>query len=310
LYGLRFDKRRKGWYPFPVVYNWKSPQDEFNEARNMMRDHRRRARQMWQAMENTVDPDEVEKFINAPSGTLITTKKDLAIQPIANASVDASIVQTLQVTPDEYNKISSTSDNQRGVSNRTTATESQTIETRTRIREETDQNIVAEWLCDIAKGILNIVITRFSENFLIQRSADVGEIGDEFEILKTNYELINSVMLQDGADFDINCSVSSMSPVTQELDLQKFLKFMAILKEYDVLALHPNVIRKVAFLCGFRDEVVIRSLMKAAQLAMMAKVAEGEANMQQMQPGNMAQNTVAEATPPILEANRNNLQVQ
>lgn len=307
LHGLRFDLRTRGWYPVPVTFNWKSPQDEFNESRNQMRAHRKRARQMWQAMEQTVDSEEIEKFISGPDGTLIMTKRDDAIKPIQNSAVDSAIIQSLQLGDSEYDKISGTSNNQRGLSDRTTATESNTIETRTRVREETDQAIVAEWLCDIARDILQTVIEKFSEAFQIKRNADVGEIGDEFNILQQNYQLIHASMLEDGADFDVNCTVSAMSPVTQELDKKKFLEFLAVLKEYDILALHPNVIRKAAFLCGFRDEVVIKALMQAAQLAMVAKVSEGQNNMQN-QGGNLAQNTVAQATPPDMEQIRQQLQ--
>ena len=251
---------------------------------------------MFQALADSVDADELEKFITGPDFTVITTKMKDAIQPIANGSTDASIIQSLQLAPDEFDKTAGVSNNQRGVSDRGTAQEATIVENRTRVREDYDQSQVAEFLCDIGRGILKTVISRFSEDFFIKRMADVGEIGDEFEVLKLNYELINAQLLDDGADFDVTCTVTSLSPVTQEIELQKFLRFMSIITQYGVIALHPNVIRKIAYLCGFRDEVVIRSMMQSAQLAMMAQIEQGTANM-----GNMAQNQVAQDTPPTTE---------
>lgn len=310
LFGLKFDERRVGWYPIPVTFNWKGPQDELNDSRNQMRRHRKRVRQFWQAQENSVDADEAEKFISAEDGGLIWTKKDQAIREVQNSPLDSSVMNSLQISSDEFDKISATSNNQRGVSDRTTATESNTIETRTRIREETDQSVVAEWLCAIAKETLLIIIERFSEDFWIKRSADNPEPGEEYKLIESSYQLINAFYLQDKADFDVDITVTSLSPVTNEVEKRKFLEFMAILKEYDVFALHPTLIREAAFRCDYRNEQVIQALQKMAQLALIAKAEEGQANAQMQGAGNAAQNTVAAQTPPGNEEIRQQVESQ
>jgi hypothetical protein len=299
LFGLKFDERRMGWFPIPVTYNWKGPQDEINESREQGRKHRRRVRQFHQAMEGTIEPDEVQKFISSPDGTLIWTKRDNAIQPVQNSPLDSSIMQSFQIGAEEFDKISATSNNQRGVSDRTTATESNTIETRTRIREESDQIIVAEWLCSIAKETLLTIIERFSEDFWIKRSADEQEIGEEIQDLRGRYELINSEMLDDESEFDLNITVTSMSPVSNEIEKRKFFEFMAIIKTYDVMSLHPTIIREAAFRCDYRNEQVIKALQKMAQLALVAKAEEGKQNLSaQNVDTNMAQNQAEQQTPP------------
>ena len=328
LFGLRFDLRRAGWYPIPVIYNWINPQDEVNESREQMRQHRRRARQMWQAQKDSIEPDEKEKFINAPDGTIIETKIQGAIEPINNAPLDSSIVSTYQIGTVEFDKISGTSNNQRGVSDRVTATESNTIESRTRIREDSDRVVVAEWLCEIAKEALNVIIERFSNEFFIKRNSDEGsEVGDEVRLLDEVYEVISADQMDDGADFDVDITVSSMSPVTNEVEEKSFLKFMAVLQNYPILALHPAVIREAAYKCGYRNEKVIAHLSEMARLAMIAKINEGQAqissqnayaqnleqqnggpgNGQEIMGGPMAQNTVQNATPPDIEQIRQQL---
>jgi len=319
LFGLKFDNRRSGWYPIPVVYNWKSPQDEYNESREQLRQYRRRARQMWQAQKDSIDPDEKEKFISAPDATIIETRIPDAIQPINNAPLDASISSTMQLGTMEFDKISGTSNNQRGVSDRTTATEANTIETRSRVREDSDRNTVAEWLCAIGKEMLQTIIENFSGDFFIKMNSDGGEIGDEVKVLQDSYQRISANTIDDGVDYDISINVQSMSPVVNQIDEQNFLKFMAVLQNYPILSLHPAVIREAAYKCGYRNEKVIQHLSEMARLAMMAKIAEGEARVNQMNSqanamnanvgdagtganqdklggGNMAQQTVAPAS--------------
>jgi len=323
LFGLRFDIRRAGWYPIPVIYNWINPQDEINESREQMRQHRRRARQMWQAQKDSIEPDEKDKFINSPDGTIIETKIPDAIRPINNAPLDASIVSTYQIGTVEFDKISGTSNNQRGVSDRVTATEANTIEARTRIREDSDRIVVAEWLCEIAKETLNVIIERFSNDFFIKRTADEQEVGDEVNLLQETYEVVSSDQLDDGADFDVNISVNSQSPVTNEVEEKNFLKFMAVLQNYPILSLHPAVIREAAYKCGYRNEKVIGHLSEMARLAMIAKINEGQAQLksqeayaanleqgnsgQEIMGGPQAQNTVQNATPPAIEQIRQQL---
>ena len=311
LFPLIFDRRRVGFYPVPVTFNWKSPQDEYNESRNQMRNHRRRVRQMWQSVEQTVDPDEIEKFVHGPDGTVILVKRDQAIQPINNAPLDSSIINSLNISSADFDKIAGTSNPQRGVSDRTTATEAATIEQRARVREDYERDVVAEWLCKIARETLLTIIEKFSEPFWIKLQRDAGEVGEDVSQTGEKYQLIKSEMLEDNVDFDVSVSVSSMSPVTNEVEKKQFFEFISIIQNFPVLSLHPTLIREAAYRCSYRNEQVIQAVQKMAQLAIIAKEAEGQANMQQQNAppqgenaGNLAQNVQAQGTPPDLEQAR------
>lgn len=303
LFPLRWDLRRKGFYPVPATFNWKSPQDEYNESRNQMRAHRRRVRQMWQMVEQTVDPDEIEKFVHGPDGTVIAVKRDQAIQPINNAPLDSSIINSLNISSSDFDKVSGTSNPMRGMSDRTTATEAATIEQRSRVREEVDRTIVAEWLCAIAKETLLIIIERFSEPFWIKRLKDPSteEVGEDVQVLSQQYQMVHSAMLEDKTDFDVSISVDSMSPVTNEAEKKKFFEFISIVQNFPVMSLHPTLIREAAYRCDYRNEQVIQAVQKMAQLAMVAKEEEGKNNLQAQGQGNLAQNIQASATPPLQE---------
>lgn len=302
LFPLIFDKRRTGFYPIPVTFNWKSPQDEYNESHNQMRNHRRRVRQMWQAIEQTVDSDEIDKFVHGPDGTVIWVKRDQAIQPIQNSPLDASIANSLQISSIDFDKIAGTSNPQRGVSDRTTATEAITIEQRARTREDFEREIVAEWLCKIGKEALMIIIERFSEPFWIKMQTDVGDVGEEVKASTQKYQLIQSSMLEDEVDFDLNISVASLSPVTNEVEKRKFFEFLAVIQNFPVMSLHPTLIREAAYRCGYRNEQVIAAVQKMAQLSIMAKAAEGQQNLAAQEGAtNLSQNIQAQGTPPTQE---------
>jgi hypothetical protein len=309
LFPLIFDKRRTGFYPVPITFNWKSPQDEYNESRNQMRSHRRRVRQMWQAVEQTIDGDEVDKFVHGPDGTLIWVKRDQAIQPIQNAPLDSSVGASLQLSTIDFDKIAGTSNPQRGVSDRTTATETMTIEQRSRVREDFEREIIGTWLCKIARETLLTIMERFSEPFWIKLQRDVGDVGDEVQATQHKYQLMHSSMLEDEVDFELNISVSSLSPVTNEVEKKKFFEFISIMQNFPVMSLHPTLIREAAYRCDYRNEQVIQAVQKMAQLAIMAKTAEGQQNQQQSeQPQGaeeggttVSQNIQAQATPPMQE---------
>jgi len=303
LFPLRWDLRRKGFYPVPATFNWKSPQDEYNESRNQMKAHRRRVRQMWQYVEQTVDPDELDKFAHGPDGTSICVKRDQAIQPINNAPLDSSVINSLNISSSDFDKVSGTSNPQRGISDRTTATEAATIEQRSRVREEVDRTVVAEWLSAIAKETLLTIIERFSEPFWVKRLQDPGteEVGQEIQVLSQQFQLVHSAMLEDKTDFDLSISVDSMSPVTNEAEKKKFFEFISIIQNFPTLSLHPTLIREAAYRCDYRNEQVIQAVQKMAQLSMIAKAEEGQKNMQDQGQGNLSQNIQAQATPPLQE---------
>ena len=310
LFSLRFDLRRTGFYPIPVTFNWKGASDEYNEARNQMRNHRRRVRAMWQAVEQTVDPDEIDKFAHGPDFQIISVKRDAAIQPIQNPPLDSSITNSLTISSVDFDKVAGVSNPQRGVSDRTTATEASTIEQRSRVREDYDREIIAKWICAIGKETLNLVIEKFSEPFWIKQSKDPGDVGQEVNALNEQYKLLNSAMLEDDNGFDLNISVSSMSPVTNEVEKKKFFEFISILQNFPVLSLHPTLIREAAYRCDYRNEQVVRATQQMAQLAIMAKANEGQKNLQAQEGQNnnqpeggstMSQNLQAQATPPAQE---------
>jgi len=307
LFDLRFDKRIRGWFPIPPVFNWKSAQDEQNEAKEQMRAMRRRAKRMWQAVEGMVDEEELAKLTAGPDGTVIHVKQAQAITPIETPGLDSSISAALVYSKDDFNIASGASSEARGVADRQTATQSKIIDNRSSIREQDEREIVAEWLCKIGREVLLQIRENFTEDIWIEENTDIGAFGQDYEDIQQRFRQISPIdelgtfdyMTGEYTDdFAVTVFVESLSPITNENEKVKFMEFMAVMHQYPQLSLNPILIREAAYRIGYRNEQVIRAMQQAAQLQMVGQIEQGQEQMGGGQGSNMAQTTAEQMQPP------------
>lgn len=268
LFDLRFSKRRKGWFPIPASFNWKNPQDEINEAREANRAHRRKARALFQAKEQSIDEDEIDKMLTAPDSTVILTKIDGAIKPVAFAPSDPALATSLNVTKDDFVIASGTTSEQQGQADRVTATATVAQNQRAGVREQSAQSKVAEWYCDIGKEVLLQVIEKFTLPFWIKTNLDVPQDQQEAAQITETFKLIEAEDLED-LDFEVDVSIESLSPVTNQQEKQKLYELLAILSQYPLLGITPDLVIEVAYRIGYRNQKVIQQLVKYAQVMAM-----------------------------------------
>lgn len=318
LYDLRPDKRLRtpGFYPIPPAFHWLSPQDEYNETREMLRAHRRRFVRKFQVVEGRIDDEELEKFETGPDGALIKVKAPDTISPIQNADLGAALNESIATSADDLNRISGTSDESRGVADRTTATQATIVNQRTALRETKERDRIVKWICGIGRGILVIVNEKFTGKILVQLSAPEGS-EDTFGIVqnrKAAMRYVTSEDLKDGYDFKIDVDLTSMSATEQQDQKRKLFEFTAYLTQNPIVAFSPYLIREAAIRIGYRNEKAIAEFQKMAllmELARMqqlqAQVGQGMQAMQQPQNGNGPQQIQQQATPPDQEQIRNQL---
>lgn len=293
LFALRFKKRRKGWYPVPYAFSWIPPQDEINETRNQVRSARRRAKRVWTLQDGAMESDEIEKVVNGPDGTvaLRKTQTDM-LTPVQYPPLDASIGLVLQVSKDDFNNISGTSAEQRGQSDRTTATQATIIDQRATIRDNREREIVAEWVCSIGMEILK-QSSKMTLPYWTKVSHDVGSFGMDV----TAEEEWKQLTAQDlgSIDYQVSITVESLSPVANDQEKRKFMEFLAIFSQYPLIATHPDLVMEAAFKVGYKNLKVIKAFQQAAIMQMTAQAAGME---QQGNPNdNMAQQTTQQMIP-------------
>ena len=298
LFPLVFHRRRRGFYPIPWFFNWKSPQDEINESREQIRSARRRAKRMWTALENSIDIEELDKLISGPDGTIVWVKRQDALQPVAYPPLDASIGSVLQVSKDDFNIISGTSSEQRGLADRTTATQAAIVNQRAQIRDNEEREVVATWLCRIAKEALLQARERFTTFTWVKKMHDLGSFFQEMPEMEYEWR---KIQVEDLGTFDISLSLSveSLSPIAQDQEKRKFMEFLAILGQYQIVAIHPELIAEAAYRTGYRNRRVIRAFQQAAVYQMAGQLAGLPGmNPEDNPSSNIAQQTAEQMTPP------------
>jgi len=190
---------------------------------------------------------------------------------------------------DDFNTISGTSAEQRGQSDRTTATQSQIKEKRSVIRESRDKEIVANWLKAIGKEILLVAKENLTLPFWIKVTQDSPGLFAENEFTESKFKLIQSEDFGD-EDFEVNIKVSSLSPVDQVEEKNKLVEFLSLITQFPQVSMSPLLVQEVADRTGFRNERAIAEVVKMSQL------------MQTLQVVQLAQQTGQDPTQLFIES--------
>jgi hypothetical protein len=315
LFDLRPDRRliTNGFYPIPPAFHWLSPQDEYNETREMLRAHRRRFVRKFQVIEGMIDDEEIEKFETGPDGALIKVKRENSITPVENADLGQSVEQSIATSADDLNRISGTSDESRGVADRTTATQANIVNQRTGIRDGKERDRVVKWFSHIGRAVLLIVREKFTGKTLAKLTQAEGEsfLGS-VNPNKPLYRYITAEDLRDGYDFKIDVDVTSMSTTAQIDEKKKLLEYLSVLTQFPMVAFSPYLVREIAYRIGYRNEKAIAEFQQMALLMELARMnqlkqAANPAPPQMPQPGPAGQQITQQATPPGAEQIRNQL---
>jgi hypothetical protein len=273
LIDLRWDLRSEGWFPIPPAYQWLSPQDEINEAREQTRSFRRRfTRKFFALGPDFIEQEEVEKFVSGPDGVVIKFKKEGAIGAIENPEQGQTATDALIIAKDDFNIISGTSAEARGQSDRETATQAKLIDARSQIRESADQLDFSEWLCRIGRETLTQAQEKLTDGLWVKYTTDPSEnIMEEMQVQAPVFQFIKAQDMSDGYDFDIDMDITNATPQAMADQEQAFTKFCSLVQGFPFIPMSPILIREAAFRCGYRNEKVIAQMQQTAIAAMAAK---------------------------------------
>jgi hypothetical protein len=319
LIDFRPDRRliTEGFYPIPPVYHWLSPQDEINETREMLRAHRRRFVRKFMVTEGAIDDEEIEKFETGPDGALVKVKKENAIVPIQNADLGQALTEAIQTSGDDLIRISGTTNPDRGISDRGTATEANITEARGQIRQTKDRDRWVWFLSLVGREVLLTARDKFTLGIWAELTAPEGEtfLGSVKEN-QAEYKYVTSEDLNDGYDFKIDVDVTSMSSAAQQDEKQHYLEFLGAMNQFPQISFSPLLVRETAYRMGYRNTKVIKELQKMALMQELGRQLQMQMQLNQMKqmagqpppnPGNAGQQIVAQQTPPAMEQIRNQI---
>lgn len=316
----RWDFRTEGWYPIPPAFQWMSPQEEINEAREQTRSFRRRFTRKFQCVKGSVDEEEKEKFTSGPDGVVIEVKQVDAISPIQNPEQGQTAENALVIAKEDFNIISGTSAEARGQSaDRETATAAKIIDARSQIRESAEQLDFSNFLCEIGRETLAQASEKLSNGLWVKYTTNPGEgVMQEVQVNQPYYKWIKAQDLSDGYDFEIDVDITNATPAAMDAAKQSYITFLSLCRNFPETTMSPVLIRENAYRSGYRNERVIHQMQQVALLTMAAKAAQAAAQKGQTlgqaakagQQGaagggnNVAETQVAQqATPPDAQIN-------
>jgi hypothetical protein len=312
LFELKYHNRMRGFYPVPPVSQWLQSQDDVNIAQEQIRVHQRRGSRKYLIRKNTMDTDQMDNLMFGPDGTYAETEGDpqTAIAAVPLAPLDSAVDKVLILAKDNFNIVSGTRSEARGVADRTTATQAQIMDARSQIRESRPKIIIANWLNRLARQIM-FLQQRITLPFWIAINNTTQEslLGNVQETSKLYQEITG--MDIEGLDFTVQIDVTSMSPIDEQDQKNKFLEFMAIINNYPQIAMSPTLIRETAKRVGFKtNEKVLRELQDMALLMQAGQQAQINGALGQEGASPLGQREVAKATPSDQERITNQLTKQ
>ena len=317
LMDLRFDQRvrTEGFYPIPPCYNWLSPQNEINEIREMLRAHRRRFVRKFQVQEGQIDDVELEKFETGPDGALIKIRAGSSgIVPIENADLGQAVAEATATSADDFTRITATTNQDVGVSDRGTATESKIIAEKSNIRGNKDRDRVVRWLAGVGREILLTIRDKFTLGIWTELGSPEGEhFAGIVQDQAPTYKWVSSEELNDGYDFRIDVDVTSISTTAAADEKQNYLQFLSVLTQFPMIAFSPTLVRETAYRMGYRNTKVIKEMQQMALLMQQGRMKELEAQVAPAATppdGNAPQQLMQQMTPPDASTITNQLKNQ
>lgn len=267
LIDLRWDFRTLGFYPLPPVFQWMSPQDEINEAREQTRSYRRRFTRKFQTVKGMIDEEEKEKFSSGPDGILIEVKQADAIKSIDNPEIGPTSENALTLAKDDFNVISGTSAEARGQdADRETATQAKIVDARSQIRESAEQMDFSQWLGLIGRELLTQCQERLVEGLWVKYTANPGGPADPQQIASVMpvYKYVTSQQIDDGYDYEVRFDIQNATPAAMAAEQAAFVNFMSLLQNFPLIMTNPALIREAAYRVGYRNEQIIKQTQQAA----------------------------------------------
>lgn len=272
---LRWDENLDGYYPMPPTFQWLSPQDEINEAREQTRSFRRRFTRKFHFKKGQVDPLEVEKFTSGPDGVVVERKDDIGITPISMPEIGQTQEMALQVAKDDFYTVSGNSSNIQAT-DRQTATASKLVDQKAQIRESAEAMDFSVWMSEIGRETLTQAKENLVEGIWIKDTSNAGEqVLDDLQ-LKPIYKYITSQQIDDGYDFDVDVDVMNQTPAAMAQQQQSFITFVSLITKFPQLAMSPILIREAAYRSGYRNEKVIHQMQQVAVLSLAAKAQQAQ----------------------------------
>jgi len=289
------------YYPVPVLFNWLDPQREINDDREMKRIHRKKAARRYTTRPGALAQEELDKLEHGEDMTIVQAQGQQAdgvspLTPVPDVPLDRNLFAQSAITERDFNMVSGTPSEDRGIASAETATQASIINTAGQIRESYGREQVAAFLARCIKKMLEIARAKLQYSFVIKRNVDPVSMGKMLEEarVKAIWKTIRASDLGD-IDFDVAVDVEALSPVNSDERFKKWMQLMSMLPQMMPILAKSDYMLKKTFdgfgVRSWRD----RSEMKRAFQELVAEQAQQQ--MMQLQAKQGGQPGAVGATP-------------
>lgn len=281
-------------WPVPHVYNWLSPQREYNICRQQTQEGGKRSARKVGYDDNTfANSDEAQKAMNSPIDMEGVKLNDTSRPPI--------IIESKAISPDVWRNISALQSDWRIITGQTgarlsdpssdTATEVSYVERAANLRDAEMRDVVSEWLSVAGRKMwqrvkatltldLWIRLKDFTDKDLQEHVAqlygvDPAQVQMFLSIMPGIKDLVRERFGQEKVlrvrrdelafEADVTVVPGSSQPRSLDVERSQWLQFLRVIGQFPQLALSRELLRETASKFEYISDKMLDELMALAQ---------------------------------------------
>lgn len=276
LAALKFEEILDQFLPVPVCYNWTGSQIAYNETRDTMRTHRRRANRAFAYTKGAFGEEELAKLTSGQDMAFASTENEnqpvtSAIVPVQMAPMDPIHKDEVQLTLNELMQVTKAGSEQRAVAGTGTATAANIAQLNKQVQDSSDRDRVAAFIEKICLIILKTIEENFTLPIVLKTTVDLGTAGAQAEADKQTavWRKIEADQLG-SLDYEVSIDVESLSPPNSTIKAQQATAMLATLSNPNVLTIFamPEAepfVRKYLQTQGYRSEEEVEAIIGIAR---------------------------------------------
>lgn len=277
---LSFFERLGSFYPVPITWNWKHPQEEINREREDARIHRRRFYRRYLMRENAIDQPELEKLETGGDGVVAKVAgagngplSDVLI-PVQDAPRDSNAYADAQILMQDMRLMSNVGGEQKGTADAKTATQAALVESNARLRQGWEKEVVAIWLASSITKCIKTAIEFFPVDYWIKVNVDTTGVGGAEEAFRVS-GVWQRIKLSDLNTFEweLAVDVETLAPESSDLQRQQWSQVLGVFSQPQImlfLLCSDMVLKKTLALYGVRSSKDVSDVKRAMQVCLLA----------------------------------------
>ena len=257
---LKFDERRKGFYPSPEIEHLRTPQKEIEIAASMHSEHMKRSARKILIQENMLDDCELSKLEDPSAGAIIIVKGNVnGIKDLGLGSVDSSIYNHSSMYGNYFDQIAGVNITRRGGdSKKLTATAEAIIDKYQMNRSSDRMSLLSDFMEIVGNGFLNCI----QENLTLP---GVIQIADEQDAMMW-VSYIPTLDIR--GDFECSVKVGETAPKDDALERAQWLECLKALQANPLIMMSKMLIEETLQRFNIENPALIDEMVKLGQVMM------------------------------------------